>query len=40
MDQKKETMSLFPKEDVLAKEIQSWKGFADSLNSQEYKNFQ
>jgi len=30
-------MSLFPNEDVLAKEIQSWKGFADSLNSQEYK---
>jgi hypothetical protein len=24
-------MSLFPKEDILTKEIESWKGFADSL---------
>jgi hypothetical protein len=32
------TMSLFPNEDnLLTKEIESWKGFADSLNSQEYK---
>ena len=30
-------MSLFPNQDVTTKEIQSWKGFADSLNSQEYK---
>ena len=31
-------MSLFPNEDnLLTKEIESWKGFADSLNSQEYK---
>jgi hypothetical protein len=39
-------MSLFPKEDILTKEnednlltkdTESWKGFADSLNSQEYK---
>jgi hypothetical protein len=31
-------MSLFPDEDnLLTKEIESWKGFADSLNSQEYK---
>ena len=30
-------MSLFPNEDILTKEIESWKGFADSLNSQEYK---
>ena len=31
-------MSLFPNEDnFLTKEIESWKGFADSLNSQEYK---
>jgi hypothetical protein len=30
-------MSLFPNQDVLTKEIESWKGFADSLNSQEYK---
>jgi hypothetical protein len=26
-------MSLFPNEDVLTKEIESWKGFADSLKS-------
>jgi hypothetical protein len=31
------TMSLFPKVDVITKEIQSWKGFADNLNSKEYK---
>ena len=31
-------MSLFPNEDnFLTKEIESWRGFADSLNSQEYK---
>jgi hypothetical protein len=30
-------MSLFPKEDIITKEIESWKAFADSLNSQEYK---
>jgi hypothetical protein len=24
-------MSLFPNEDILTKEIESWKGFADSL---------
>ena len=31
-------MSLFPNQDnLLTKEFQSWKGFADSLNSQEYK---
>jgi hypothetical protein len=30
-------MSLFPNQDVTTKEIQSWKGFVDSLNSQEYK---
>lgn len=30
-------MSLFPNEDTLTKEIESWKGFADSLQSQEYK---
>jgi len=27
-------MSLFPNEDVLTKEIESWKGFADSLKSE------
>jgi hypothetical protein len=30
-------MSLFPAEDILTKEIESWKGFAASLNSEEYK---
>jgi hypothetical protein len=30
-------MSLFPNEDIITKEIESWKGFADSLNSKEYK---
>ena len=30
-------MSLFPNEDVLTKEIESWKGFAGSLQSQIYK---
>jgi hypothetical protein len=28
-------MSLFPNEDVLTKEIESWKGFADSLKSEK-----
>jgi len=28
-------MSLFPNEDVLTKEIESWKGFADSLPDEE-----
>jgi hypothetical protein len=31
-------MSLFPEEDILTKEIESWRGFADSLNSQEYRD--
>ena len=30
-------MSLFPEEDILTKEIESWKGFADSLKSEEDK---
>jgi phospholipid N-methyltransferase len=30
-------MSLFPAEDILTKEIESWKSFADSLSSQEYR---
>jgi hypothetical protein len=30
-------MSLFPNEDFITKEIESWKGFEDSLNSKEYK---
>jgi hypothetical protein len=28
-------MSLFPNEDILTKEIESWKGFANSLSSKE-----
>src|ERR671924_254062 len=28
-------MSLFPNEDILTKEIESWKGFANSLSSTE-----
>jgi hypothetical protein len=28
-------MSLFPNEDIATKEIESWKGFADSLKSEE-----
>jgi hypothetical protein len=28
-------MSLFPDEDVLTKEIESWKGFADGFSSDE-----
>ncbi|MFZ0511451.1 MAG: hypothetical protein WAM14_07590 [Candidatus Nitrosopolaris sp.] len=28
-------MSLFPYEDVLTKEIESWKGFADQLSTEE-----
>jgi hypothetical protein len=30
-------MSLFPEENILTKEIESWRGFADSLNSEEDK---
>ncbi len=30
-------MSLFPNEDTLTKEIESWKCFADSLKSDEYR---
>jgi hypothetical protein len=26
-------MSLFPNEDILTKEIESWKGFADGLHA-------
>ena len=29
------TMSLFPNEDVLTKEIESWKGFVDNLPAEE-----
>jgi hypothetical protein len=30
-------MSLFPNEDMLTKEIESWRSFASSLNSEEYR---
>jgi hypothetical protein len=30
-------MSLFPEENILTKEIESWKGFADSLKSDDDK---
>jgi hypothetical protein len=30
-----EHMSLFPNEDILTKEIESWKSFGDSLSSKE-----
>jgi hypothetical protein len=32
-------MSLFPKEDVLTKEIASWKSFVDSLSSKRIENY-
>jgi hypothetical protein len=32
-------MSLFPNEDILTKEIESWKGFADSLLAEDRKTF-
>src|SRR5919204_194264 len=35
--QKLNDMSLFPTEDILTKEIESWRTFAASLNSEEYK---
>jgi hypothetical protein len=30
-------MSLFPNEDILTREIESWRTFANSLNSEEYR---
>ena len=32
-------MSLFPNEDILTQEIESWKGFADSLRSDDRQTF-
>jgi hypothetical protein len=32
-----EDISLFPNKDILTKEIESWKGFANSLSSKEDK---
>jgi hypothetical protein len=34
-----EHMSLFPNEDILTKEIESWKSFVDSLSSKEDREF-
>jgi hypothetical protein len=31
-------LSLFPNEDILTKEIEAWKGFADSMSSEEDRN--
>ena len=33
-------MSLFPNDDLLAKEIQSWKSFSDSLRLEDRKMFE
>jgi hypothetical protein len=30
-------MSLFPEENILTKEIESWRGFVDTLKSEEDK---
>ena len=32
-------MSIFPQDDLLAKEIQSWKSFGDTLRQEERKLF-
>jgi hypothetical protein len=32
-------IGLFPNEDILTKEIESWKGFADSLPAEDRKTF-
>ena len=32
-------MSIFPQDDLLAKEIQSWKSFGDTLRLEEHKLF-
>ena len=32
-------MTLFPDEDILTKEIESWRGFADSLRAEERELF-
>jgi hypothetical protein len=34
-EEDQDTITLFPHEDVLTKEIESWKGFADSLSGEE-----
>ena len=31
-------LSLFPKSDVITKEIESWSGYADSLSTEEERN--
>jgi hypothetical protein len=32
-------MALFPNDDILAKEIEAWKGFADGLRAEDQKIF-
>ena len=32
-------MSLFPNEEIITKEIESWKGFADSLPAEDRRTF-
>ena len=32
-------MALFPKDDILTKEIEAWKGFADGLRAEDQKIF-
>ena len=32
-------MALFPRDDVLAREIDAWKGFADGLRAEDQKIF-
>jgi hypothetical protein len=32
-------LSLFPEEDILTKEIESWKGFADRLQDEDSETF-
>ncbi|HJU13576.1 MAG TPA: hypothetical protein VJ792_03895 [Candidatus Nitrosotalea sp.] len=32
-------MALFPKDDILAREIESWKGFADGLRAEDQRMF-
>ncbi len=32
-------MALFPKDDILAKEIEAWEGFADGLRAEDQKIF-
>ncbi len=33
------TVALFPKDDILAREIESWQGFADGLRAEDRETF-